>query len=96
MIDSIPNGLNETEIAENVSVTTDLLQKKIKVHVKSPEYSNMEIVLYNALGQIREFSSGKSMLNNDYTIDASNLSTGVYYIMVKTEGNIFSKKVILI
>jgi D-alanyl-D-alanine carboxypeptidase len=94
LITSIDNFKNN---GFDLSVFPNPAKENISLKFISTERRNIEISIVNQFGKVVRDNLKYSATGNDtYSIDVSNLSSGVYYIQLITDDKRISKKVVLI
>jgi hypothetical protein len=88
-----------------VSVETQHLEDQINVfpnptagliHVELPTGKMTEIKIYNAEGQLLTTYTNNPAGGNSATFDLSSEPEGVYYLQIRSENQIFGKKVTVV
>ncbi len=64
------------------------------LNISTSRVQDFEYLIYSNTGAIMQ--SGKKMQQSDFTIDLSQCASGVYYLEIQMEGQVFHKKVIKI
>ncbi len=88
-------GINESKgaieaVAQNFPNPFDN-NSSIKVTLKSAE--DIRLSIYNTMGQLVNYKAVKGLLgDNNITVDATNLVSGVYFYSINVNGNVITKK----
>jgi D-alanyl-D-alanine carboxypeptidase len=81
----------------DLSVFPNPAKENISLKFNSTEKRNIEIRIVNQFGKVvRDNLKYSATGNETYSIDVSDLSSGVYYVQLNTDGNLISRKVVLI
>lgn len=106
----VGNPNTGTTVSDNISITVDVcgfalteLDRKVqlypnparnRVEIKSPKpISSWQIV--DAKGNTHKVSNSNIKLQNDVSIDVSNLNTGVYFVEIEVEGQRITKQLLI-
>lgn len=73
-----------------VSITSN--SNRLRISVSDVSKNNYNYALYNSAGQV--FRSG-TLTTEDYEMDISGFSSGIYLVSVKGESGVYSKKIII-
>ncbi|MES2284173.1 MAG: T9SS type A sorting domain-containing protein [Bacteroidota bacterium] len=88
-------GIEENEMLNNVRVYPNPITNTAVVDFSITESNNVSITLVNALGQL-EFSKDLGKMNagvQNYSLDATSISNGLYFLNIKIGDNTITKKV---
>ncbi|MES2139677.1 MAG: T9SS type A sorting domain-containing protein [Bacteroidota bacterium] len=88
-------GIEENEMLNNVRVYPNPITNTAVVDFSLSESNNVSITLVNALGQL-EFSKDLGKMNagdQNYSLDATSISNGLYFLNIKIGDNTVTKKV---
>ncbi len=88
-------GIEDYLTDNYVSVFPNPASNELNVSIQSPGEMDVTIKILNLLGKEVVNTSFTSKLGNVKTIDITNLNNGVYVIQLESEGNIFSRKLII-
>jgi len=89
-------GINNNTTS-SILVYPNPVNKFISINLKSIRGSNFELRMYNLLGEIA-LSAGINNTNSESTtkFDVSNLPQGIYFLMIKSDGNLIDTQKVLI
>ncbi len=89
-------GVEETGLSESILIYPNPAKDIIVVSAENNIISDTDILIYDAMGKkVREKNTGISGDKNNVQIDLSDLLRGVYFVTIKTNDQIFTKKVVL-
>lgn len=86
-------GFSQINEASNVSVYPNPLNDKLTIIIKTNDYKQVNLKIFNALGQ-QVFA--QEIFNDTETIDISNFSEGIYFARLTSDNQTFYEKKIII
>ena len=91
----ITGSVNDIAMDDLLSVYPNPTTGVIILNTNLPENQEVNIAVYNTMGQeVAAVQNGK-VSNGQYTIDLANHANGIYYVKMNLNGNIITKKVVL-
>jgi len=88
-------GIEDYLTDNTVSVFPNPASNELNVSIQSPERMNVTIKILNLLGKEVVNTNFTFNQENVKTIDITNLNNGVYILQLESEGNVFSRKLII-
>ena len=93
--DVVTGSVNDIAMDDLLSVYPNPTTGVIILNTNLPENQEVNIAVYNTMGQeVAAVQNGK-VSNGQYSIDLTNQSNGIYYVKMNLNGNIITKKVVL-
>ena len=93
--DQIIGSVNDIATDDLLAVYPNPTTGVIILNTNLPENQEVNIAVYNTMGQeVAAVQNGK-VSNGQYTIDLTNHANGIYYVKMNLNGNIITKKVVL-
>jgi len=82
----------------NISLVPNPANESTILRLSQLNNENLEITIINSFGEkvMDLFDSNVSNGMNEYQINTSNLSSGIYYIIIKNENNIMTKQLVVV
>ena len=68
---------------------------EININVNLPENEEINVAVYNTMGQQVVLVENGKVSNSSYTVNLNNQANGIYYVKMSINGNIITKKVVL-
>lgn len=93
-LNATPAGIRENVRNQNISVYPNPAKGNFYVNINQDIKTSSEIMVYNSLGQMIERKNNK--MGSSVNIDLSSYSEGVYFLEVKTDGQILGQKKIIL
>jgi len=86
------NGINESyEIGLNINIFPSPFTNILSLQFSSPQNTDAFLEIFNSIG---ESVVEKEIKLENQTLDLSALTQGIYFVSVKTEGGIFTEKIV--
>jgi len=93
--DVVTGSVTDIAMDDLLSVYPNPTTGVIILNTNLPENQEVNIAVYNTMGQeVAAVQNGK-VSNGQYSIDLTNQSNGIYYVKMNLNGNIITKKVVL-
>lgn len=97
-INIVSSGVSNVESLEqaqgSLAVYPNPTTGLVAVQVNLPAAENIEILLYNSLGQLVQGMRDDAVTNGAYQMDLSSLPAGLYHVQVKTPNQSLSSKLV--
>jgi hypothetical protein len=89
-VGSLPTNLTNTNFGNNLLIAPNPAQTEIRVVFKEGITSKTDIIITDVLGEVLVLNSSES--GNHISINVAELSTGIYFIIIKQGRNSCTKK----
>lgn len=93
--EQLVNSVNDVNLDNLLTVAPNPTTGKLNISVNLPENEEINIAIYNALGQEVVLVESASIASNNYTVNLENQTNGIYYVKMNVKGDIVTKKIIL-
>ncbi len=90
------NGLKSLGIGPEINAFPNPADETLNISLEFPYDVNAQIVLLNSMGQIVLPIGWSQTFSYEKTVDVSNLGTGVYYLMIRTDFGVFKKSISIV
>ncbi len=88
--------ITENQINEQITIRNDIKNKKISITIEEGSLNDVNIKIFNTVGNV-VITEQISQLTNEHTINTSQLSTGVYIVLIlQTNSNLCTTKKVFI
>lgn len=88
-------GINNPIESHTLEVTPNPTTGKIVIDIAFASEKQNEIIIYNSLGQVVKSVDNALFMKAKYTVDLQNEAAGIYFVAVKSESNIYTKKFVI-
>lgn len=88
-------SINDISIDDLLNVAPNPTSGILNINVNLPENEEINLAIFNALGQQVVLVENGAISNNKYTVNLNNQSNGIYYVKMNVKGSIVTKKIIL-
>ena len=92
----LANGLKALGIGPEINVYPNPADETINISLIFPYDANAQIILLNSIGQTVKIVGWSQTFSYEKIVDVNNLSTGIYYLMVKTDFGVFKKNISIV
>ncbi len=92
----LAEGLKALGIGPEINVYPNPANNVMNISITFPYDTNAKITLLNSIGQTIKVVGWTQTLSYEKIMDVSNLSNGIYYLMVKTNFGVFKKNISII
>ncbi|MCD6366741.1 MAG: T9SS type A sorting domain-containing protein, partial [Bacteroidales bacterium] len=89
-------GLKSLGIGPEVNAYPNPANKTLNISLIFPYETNAQIILLNSVGQTIKIVGWSQAFSYEKIVDVSNLSNGIYYLMVKTDFGVFKKNISIV
>lgn len=86
---------NNSFVSSKINIYPNPATEKININLNLSSYSDVEITMFNSIGNIVYSTLIKDKKQILKTIDVENINRGIYFLEIKTEGNKTIKKIII-
>lgn len=86
---------NNNLIISKINIYPNPATNRININLNLNSYSDIEITLFNSIGNVVYSTLIKDKKQFLKTIDVENLNKGIYFLEIKTDGNKTIKKIII-
>ncbi|MFC2114241.1 immunoglobulin-like domain-containing protein [Bacteroidota bacterium] len=90
-----PSSIAENDLANSVSLYPNPTNKEFFLDVNLNSTERLNVTLLNALGETVMLIADEYVQSNSFKVDLQGLSSGVYFVQLKTSGNVAIKRVVL-
>jgi len=84
------------EIEPEINVFPNPANNNLTLKIAFPTDVNAQIILLNSIGQTVQRIGWSQTFSYKKTVDVSNLGTGIYYLMIKTDFGVFKKSISIV
>ena len=88
-------GILENKLNNAISIYPNPAVNEVNITLNDPTYGGMKIQVANSLGQVLQSLEANINSASTYSIDVSNLTTGLYFITIDVDGVKVSKKLLV-
>jgi hypothetical protein len=88
-------GLSENQLSSAISLYPNPATKQVNISVNDNAYDSIRIQVVNSLGQKLQSTESNGESINNFSLDVSNLATGLYFITIDIDGVKVSKKLLV-
>ena len=89
-------GLKSLGIGPEINAFPNPANETLNISIKFPYDANAQIILLNSIGQTVQPIGWSQTFSYEKTVDVSNLGTGIYYLMIRTDFGIFKKSISIV
>ncbi|HXP49623.1 MAG TPA: C10 family peptidase, partial [Bacteroidia bacterium] len=90
-----PLDVNGVDLQENVKLYPNPTNGIVTAEISLGDASNMQVEVYNTLGQLVQQAQWNTMLNSTHTINLSGQTSGMYFVKFITDKSTITKKIML-
>ena len=88
-------GISVNQLASTISLYPNPATNKVNIAVNDNAYDSIRIQVVNSLGQRLQSTESNGQSTNNFSLDVSNLATGLYFINIEADGVKISKKLLV-
>ncbi|MDA8886148.1 T9SS type A sorting domain-containing protein, partial [Bacteroidia bacterium] len=89
------NSVTDLSLEDMLAVSPNPTSGKLNINVNLPENEEINIAVFNTVGQQVVLVENGTVSNSSYTVNLDNQDNGMYYVKMTVNGNIITKKVML-
>lgn len=89
-------NINEYNLENAVSIIPNPNKGQFEININLNEVQDVEITLFNSLGQVIKTDFYREVFNNSYTYNINDQSKGIYYINVKSNKGNTTKRLLIL
>ena len=89
------NSVEDLSIEDMLTVSPNPTKGAININVNLSENEEINLAVYNTMGQQVVLVENGTITNNSYTVNLDNQANGIYYVKMNLKGNIITKKIVL-
>jgi len=89
------NSVDDLDIEDMLTVAPNPTKGEININVNLADNEEINLAVYNAMGQQIVLVENGTIDNNSYTVNLDNQANGIYYVKMNLKGNIITKKIVL-
>ncbi|MDB9883236.1 T9SS type A sorting domain-containing protein, partial [Bacteroidia bacterium] len=89
------NSVTDLSLEDMLAVSPNPTSGKLNINVNLPENEEINIAVFNTVGQQVVLVENGTVSNSSYTVNLDNQANGMYYVKMTVNGNIITKKVML-
>ncbi|HTA83181.1 MAG TPA: C10 family peptidase [Bacteroidia bacterium] len=90
-----PTGFYDVDLSEGVKLYPNPTKGTVTAEVNLEQSSNVQVQVFNALGQMVQQSHWDNVSNATYTIDLSAQANGMYFVKLTSDKATITKKIML-
>jgi PKD repeat protein len=94
-IKDCPSGIDEVNLAESVNIYPNPTTGRFTIDIEFAETMDAEILIINTLGKTIKNIELENIKSEQYFVDLSNFSNGVYLVKIQTENSSIVKRITL-
>ncbi len=89
-------SIDENSKSENIKISPNPAHNKLNINCSNIKYGNTKFTIYNVEG-VKLFNEETVITNDNYikTINVNQFKSGIYFLRIENENNIFNKKIII-
>ncbi|MFT5435713.1 MAG: hypothetical protein ACI840_000351, partial [Ulvibacter sp.] len=88
-------GISENQLSSTISLYPNPANNRVNIAVNDNTYDSIRIKVFNSLGQKLQSTESNGQSTNNFSLDVSNLATGLYFINIEADGVTVSKKLLV-
>ena len=88
-------GISKNELIGAISLYPNPANNKVNITINDNAYDSVLIQVVNSLGQRLQSIESNSQSTNNFSLDVSNVATGLYFINIDVDGVKISKKLLV-
>ena len=88
-------GISKNELIGAISLYPNPANKKVNITINDNAYDSVLIQVVNSLGQRLQSIESNGQSTNNFSLDVSNVATGLYFINIDVDGVKISKKLLV-
>ena len=89
------NSINDLSLENMLTIAPNPTRGAVNINVNLPEKEEINIAIFNSLGQQVVLVQNGAVSNNSYNVSLANQANGIYYVKMNVKGSIITKKVML-
>lgn len=89
------NSINDLSLENMLTIAPNPTRGAVNINVNLPEKEEINIAIFNSLGQQVVLVENGAVSNNSYNVSLANQANGIYYVKMNVKGSIITKKVML-
>jgi hypothetical protein len=88
-------GVSKNELTSSISLYPNPATNEVNININDNTYDSIIIQVFNSLGQKLQSTESNGQTTNNFSLDVSNLATGLYFINIDVDGVTVSKKLLV-